>query len=58
LNISSSVARIGPHGNGFRQSAREIDAVEYVANDLGDMLCGRAFGVFFLHAASDKLFQL
>ncbi|WP_164740465.1 hypothetical protein [Rhizobium chutanense] len=57
-NIASIVISGSSHGNGVRPIVREVDAVEYVADDFGNFLCGSAPGVFFLHAASHKFFQI
>ncbi|WP_434734164.1 hypothetical protein NL154_00875 [Rhizobium sp. YTUHZ044] len=48
----------GPRDNGVSAVAGEVYAVEYVADNLGNFLCGSAFGVFFLHAASYEFFQI
>jgi hypothetical protein len=57
-NIGSFVFPSGPYGNGVEPIAREVDAVEYVSDDFRNFFCGSALGVFFLHTASDKFFQI
>ncbi|ANL32689.1 hypothetical protein [Rhizobium phaseoli] len=58
LNIPLIATGRGPSGNGIGPCAREVDTVEQIADDLRDFVCGSAPGVFFLHAASHKLFQI
>ncbi|MDF0695397.1 hypothetical protein PYR71_02495 [Rhizobium sp. MC63] len=48
----------GPCGDGLKPIAREVDAVEQISDDFRNFLCGSALGVFFLHAASHKFFQI
>ena len=57
-NIGSLVIPGGSYGNGVKPIAREVHAVEYVSDDFRNFFCGSALGVFFLHTASDKLFQI
>ncbi|MBY3070234.1 hypothetical protein [Rhizobium laguerreae] len=57
-NIGSLVIPGGPYGNGVKPIAREVDAVEQVADDFRNVFCGSALGVFFLHTASHKFFQI
>ncbi|MGV4793218.1 hypothetical protein [Rhizobium sp. F40D2] len=58
LNIPLLAIGRGTHRDGVKPIARKVDAIEEVADDFRDFLCGSAFGVFFLHAASHKLFQI
>ncbi|CAN7164705.1 hypothetical protein [Rhizobium leguminosarum] len=57
-NIGSLVIPGGSYGNGVKPIAREVHAVEYVSDDFRNFFCGSAPGAFFLHTASDKLFQI
>ncbi|MBX4951351.1 hypothetical protein HJA95_17615 [Rhizobium binae] len=58
LNIRLLATVRGTHRDGVKPIVREVNVVEQIAYDLRDFLCGSALGVFFLHAASHKFFQI